>query len=337
MEERVQKILAQAGFGSRRSCEALIVADRVKVNGVVALLGSKADAKKDKITVDDRPIRTAAEKVYIALNKPRGVLSDEDPADPRPTVFGLVPQHEHLFSVGRLDLDSEGLILLTNDGELANRLTHPRYGHEKEYRVLVVTRPDAEQLATWRRGVVLADGYRTRPAEVVIESEAGKSVWLRVVLREGRKRQIREVGNRIGLPVERILRVRISTLELGNLKPKEWRYLNAVEVARLKQSVAGEGTVVRRPSPARRRPVTRPENKPAGSAEERKYAPRPAARPGGHRPVENSNEDRPAAFRRPAEHRPAGGTGRPTSARRPAERRNEQHSTATRKPGGRKK
>jgi 23S rRNA pseudouridine2605 synthase len=149
-------------------------------------------------------------------------------------VRDLVPVPGHLYPVGRLDVDSEGLILLTNDGELANRLTHPRYGHEKEYKVLVASRPDEEQLATWRRGVVLEDGSRTLPAEVRFESAQGKGAWLRVVMKEGKKRQIREVGRTIGLPVVKIVRVRIGSLRLGNLKPREWRYLSETEVAALK-------------------------------------------------------------------------------------------------------
>ncbi len=238
MEERLQKIMARAGFGSRRANEEYIVAGRVKVNGVTAKLGMKADPQKDEITVDGKPIPKEEQLVYVALHKPRGVLSDVDPKDSRPTVRDLVPVSGHLFAVGRLDYDSEGLILLTNDGELANRLTHPRYGHEKEYRVLLATMPDEEQLEIWRRGVVLEDGYRTAPADVMIESEAGKGAWLRVILREGRKRQIREVGSRIGLPVHRIVRVRIGSLNLGNLKAREWRFLSQEEVRRLKSGTA---------------------------------------------------------------------------------------------------
>jgi 23S rRNA pseudouridine2605 synthase len=237
MEERVQKILAQAGFGSRRSCETLIVAKRVRVNGKIAELGSKADAQKDIIAVDGQTIPKPAANIYIALHKPREVLSDTDAMDPRKTVFDLVKQPGHLFAVGRLDYDSEGLILLTNDGDLANRLTHPRYGHEKEYRVLLAAKPDEEQIATWRRGVVLADGYKTRPAKVFLESLAGKGAWLRIVMSEGRKRQIREIGSRIGLPVMRIVRVRIGTLMLGELKPGESRHLTNDEVRRLMESV----------------------------------------------------------------------------------------------------
>ena len=233
-EERVQKILARAGFGSRRACELLIEQGQVSINGEKAHLGSKADATQDTITVNGKAVTHEEPRVYVALNKPRGVLSDEDPKDARTTVRDLVQIPGRLFSVGRLDYDSEGLILLTNDGELANKLTHPRYGHEKEYRVLVDRRPDEQQLKIWRRGVVLDDGYRTAPAIVEVDSPTGKGVWLRVILKEGRKRQIREVGSQIGLLVSRILRVRISSLNLGNLKPREWRYLTKQEITSLK-------------------------------------------------------------------------------------------------------
>jgi 23S rRNA pseudouridine2605 synthase len=234
MEERLQKILAKVGYGSRRSNEEIISSGRVMVNGIVATLGMKADQEIDDIQVDGHPIaKKPQEKIYIALHKPRGVLSDVDPKDDRPTVRDLVPVPGHLFTVGRLDYDSEGLILLTNDGELANLLTHPRYGHEKEYKVMVVGQPDDKQLEIWRRGVVMKDGTKTLPAKVTIESTIGKNTWLSIVMREGKKRQIREVGSLIGLPVERILRVRIGTLILGDLKPREWRNLKMSEVKNL--------------------------------------------------------------------------------------------------------
>jgi 23S rRNA pseudouridine2605 synthase len=266
MEERLQKILARAGYGSRRSCEEFITGGRVKVNGVTAKLGGKADVATDRIVVDGTALPPLQVFKYVALHKPRGVLSDIDPKDPRPTVHNLVPVKGHLFAVGRLDYDSEGLILLTNDGDLANKLTHPRYGHEKEYRVLVVAPPDDEQLAIWRRGVVLADGYRTRAADVVVEGMAGKSCWLRVVLREGRKRQIREVGNTIGLPVQRIVRVRIGSLLLGNMGVGEWRFLTQEEIRKLKAGVS-EAPSERKPfirktfskTPVKRKPVVRRE------------------------------------------------------------------------------
>ncbi len=235
MEERLQKILARAGYGSRRGCEELIVARRVRVNGQIVELGGKADPEKDHITVDETPIARAEPLIYIALNKPRGVLSTVEAPDPRPTVRDLVPVAGSIYPVGRLDVDSEGLILLTNDGELANRLTHPRYEHEKEYRVLVARYPDPDQLNTWRRGVVLEDSHKTAPARVWMDRPSGKGAWLRIVLKEGRKRQIRETGTLLGLPVVKIIRVRIGSLQLGSLQPREWRYLSPAEVAALKR------------------------------------------------------------------------------------------------------
>ena len=136
-----------------------------------------------------------------------------------------MPVQGTLYPVGRLDVDSEGLILLTNDGELTNKLTHPRYGHEKEYRVLIARHPDDKQLNAWRHGVVMEDGYRTAPVQVDVETRSGEGTWVRVIMKEGRKRQIRDTCGQIGLPVVRIIRVRIGTIRLGNLKSKEWRYL----------------------------------------------------------------------------------------------------------------
>lgn len=236
MPERLQKILAQAGYGSRRACEDFITAGRVRVNGKLAELGQKADAAVDKITVDGKPIAAAEALTYVALYKPRNVLStvEKEPGDDRQTVRDLVDAPGHLYPVGRLDYESEGLILMTNDGDLANQLTHPRYEHQKEYRVLLAKRPDHEQLEAWQRGVILEDGYKTQPAEVRFESPQGKGAWVRVMMGEGRKRQIRETCQQLGLPVVRIVRVRIGTLRLGNLKPRQWRHLYADEVDTLK-------------------------------------------------------------------------------------------------------
>ncbi len=241
MQERLQKILAQAGYGSRRACEEFIVAGRVRVNGKVAELGQKADPAIDHVTLDGKPLPKIEKLVYIALNKPRFVLStvEREEGDKRETVIDLVDVRERIYPVGRLDLESEGLILLTNDGDLANRLTHPRYGHEKEYRVLVARRPDEEQLSAWRRGVVLDDGYKTAPAQVAIAESQGKGAWLRVVMGEGRKRQIREIGALLGLPIVRIVRVRIGSLRLGNLKPRAWRFLREEEVETLRNPAGG--------------------------------------------------------------------------------------------------
>ena len=236
MAERLQKILAQAGYGSRRACEDFITAGRVRVNGQLAELGQKADPRVDKITVDGKQMAAAETLTYVALYKPRNVLStvENEPGDDRKTVRDLVDEPGHLYPVGRLDYESEGLILMTNDGDLTNRLTHPRFGHEKEYRVLLARRPDAQQLEAWKRGVVLEDGYKTQPVEVRFETSQGKGVWVRVIMGEGRKRQIRETCQQLGLPVVRIVRVRIGTLHLGTLKPRQWRHLYADEVDALK-------------------------------------------------------------------------------------------------------
>ena len=157
MPERLQKILAQAGYGSRRACEDFISAGRVRVNGQIASLGQKADPTADKITVDGKPIAAAQQLMYIALYKPRNVLStvERERGDSRQTVRDLVEVSGHLYPVGRLDFESEGLVLMTNDGDLTNRLTHPRFGHTKEYKVLLARRPDRDQLEAWKRGVVL--------------------------------------------------------------------------------------------------------------------------------------------------------------------------------------
>jgi 23S rRNA pseudouridine2605 synthase len=237
MEERLQKILARAGYGSRRKCEELISAGRVTVNGKVATLGMKTEPRRDRIFIDQHPIKTPESLQYILVYKPRGVLSTVSDPSTRQTIRDLVPVSGTLYPVGRLDYDSEGLIFLTNDGELANRLSHPRYHHEKEYRVATTTPPDNEQLAALRHGIVLEDRYRTAPVQVSIESTSPDLCWLRITLHEGRKRQIREMCGRIGLTVKRIIRIRIGSLTLGNLKPSEWRYLSPQEIARLKRAV----------------------------------------------------------------------------------------------------
>jgi len=237
MEDRLQKILARAGFGSRRACEKLIRQGRVAVDGQVAQLGQKADPDHDRITLDGKPVRVDRRRTYVALHKPRGVLSDEGDGSGRlPTVRDLVPLPGRLFPVGRLDLRSEGLILLTDDGDLTYRLTHPRFGHEKEYRALVEGEPDEAVLKKWRRGVFL-DGRLTAPAEVTLVRREKGDAWLRVVLREGRKRQVRRVAAMLGHPVHRLIRVRIGSLRLGHLKQGQWRRLTSAEVKALRATV----------------------------------------------------------------------------------------------------
>ena len=233
MEDRLQKILAYAGYGSRRACEEVIQQGRVVVNGQVAQLGQKADPERDRIVVDGRPVRVDRPHTYVIVYKPRGILSDERDGDNRfTTVRELVPLTGHLYPVGRLDLRSEGLVLLTDDGDLANVLTHPRYEHTKEYRVYVEGHPTEDVLTKWRHGVFL-DGHRTAPADVSVSSHEQKHTWLRVVLHEGRKRQIRRIAAMIGHPVRRLVRVRIGPIQLGSLKPGEWRNLRDGEVKQL--------------------------------------------------------------------------------------------------------
>lgn len=212
---------------------------RVTLNGRIARLGERADPKRDDLRVDGRRVAAAKIGTTVAVNKPPGVVSSLAPQGERRTVRDLVPLAGRLFPVGRLDLESEGLMLLTDDGELANRLTHPRYGCEKEYRVRVPHRPDGDQLDLWRRGIVLADGKRSLPARVEVEKSSGSGSWLRVVMREGRKHEIRETGARLGLPVLRVVRIRIAGVRLGELRPGEWRRLSPAEVRALSPEEGG--------------------------------------------------------------------------------------------------
>lgn len=289
MEERLQKLLAQAGHGSRRSCEDLIAQGRVRVNGQVAQLGQKADPARDTITLDGEPLAAPERPTHILLHKPRGVVSSLDPQGDRQTVVDLVRLKLRLYPVGRLDAESEGLILLTNDGELANRLTHPRYEVEKEYRVLVKGTPDHERLEVWRRGVVLknpetGEQVRTLPARVTADAPGHGSTWLTVVMREGRKHEIRDVGATLGLPVKRLIRVRMGSLLLGDLKPGAWRSLTSAEVAELKgeageQRQAGKKRELPKlGKPGVRPPQRRPANRPAGRSNAGKRPARPPTR-----------------------------------------------------------
>jgi pseudouridine synthase len=238
--ERLQKVLAQAGVASRRACEELIRQGRVQVNRqVVTELGTKVDPNLDEISVDGRPISGPAKKVYLILNKPPGYISTVHDPWGRPTVLDLIPHQERLYPVGRLDAESEGLLLLTNDGGLTHRLTHPRYEHEKEYLALVKGRPKDAILSQLRRGVGLEEG-RTAPAEVSrVSRKEGletppNTTWLRIVVREGRKRQIRRMCAAVGHPIQRLIRVRMGPIELGDLPVGGYRPLLMKEVRRLR-------------------------------------------------------------------------------------------------------
>jgi 23S rRNA pseudouridine2605 synthase len=245
-QERIQKILAKAGLGSRRACEVLIKEGRVAVNGRIARLGEKADPLKDEIHFDGERIKRSEKLVYIAMNKPAGVLSSLKSQGGHPTVIDLIDIPERVYPIGRLDLDSQGLLLLTNDGTLTNRLSHPSFGHEKEYRVLLDRFPEEAQLAAWCRGVILPDGQKSLPAVVKMEAGRKDEPWVRVILRQGRKRQIRETAKILHLQVRKLIRLRIGPIRLGNLKSGEWRTLTREEERKLKfdvlQSSAGSFT-----------------------------------------------------------------------------------------------
>lgn len=239
-EERIQKLLAQAGLGSRRACEEFLTEHRVTVNGQVVELGAKADPIRDVIKVDGKRVHFESKRIYLALNKPIGVVTTNADEFGRKTVRDLIPIEGHLYPVGRLDADSEGLVLLTNDGDLANALTHPRYEHEKEYRVLVEGEPSASTLKSWRHGVLLG-GQKTAPAKVEVTGSGRGQTWLRVIMHEGRKRQIREVAGMLGHHVKYLQRVRIGPIRLLNLRPGEWRYLSASEIKLLQGLIEPRG------------------------------------------------------------------------------------------------
>ena len=244
--ERLHKVMANAGIASRRKCEEMILARRVRVNGsIVSELGTQVDATRDRIEVDGAPIRLE-KKSYVILHKPKGYLSDIDEARGKPLAVDLVPSQERLYAAGRLDVNSEGLLLLTNDGDLAHHVTHPRYQHEKEYLALVEGDPTPETLERMLKGIWY-DGERLRVDSTKVIRELGAlarrqhwkdaprgQTWLRIVLHEGKKREIRHLCGALGHPVRRLIRIRIGPIELGMLPVGEWRVLSEREVQELK-------------------------------------------------------------------------------------------------------
>ncbi len=232
--ERLQKVLAARGWGSRRACEELIVAGRVRVNGEVAVLGRRVDPDRDRVEVDGVPVGVRPDLVHYLLNKPAGVVTTASDPEGRPTVVELVPREPRVFPVGRLDAATEGLLLLTNDGDLAQRLTHPSHGVEKEYLVEVdggLVAPRA--LRRLREGVELDDGP-TAPAEV---SQPSPGV-LRLTIHEGRNRQVRRMCEAVGHPVRRLVRTRIGPLSDRTLRPGSWRALRPEELVALAAAAA---------------------------------------------------------------------------------------------------
>jgi 23S rRNA pseudouridine2605 synthase len=235
--ERLQKVLARAGFGSRRACELLIEEGRVTVNGDDAVLGQRVDVERDRVAVDGVPIAIREGLVYYLLNKPRGVVTTARDPQGRRAVVDLVPRQPRVFPVGRLDADTEGLLLLTNDGDLAQRLTHPSFGIEKEYLAEVTGRPSPGALRRLREGVELDDGP-TAPAKAAFVPPHA----LRITIHEGRTRQVRRMCAAVGHPVVRLVRTRIGPLADRKLKPGEWRPLTPREVRALENAAAAAGT-----------------------------------------------------------------------------------------------
>ncbi len=237
-QERLQKALATAGVGSRRQCEELILNGRVEVDGaVVNALGTKVDVHQQEIRVDGEVVRSP-QLVYYAVHKPQGVVSTAHDPSGRLRVIDLAPDNRRVFAVGRLDLYSEGLILLTNDGELANHLTHPRYGAEKTYHVLVAGVVEPEALAQLRRGQHLAEGF-AKVLRLRVKSREKQNTWLEMVLNEGRNREIRRLFARVGHKALRVRRVAVASVRLGDLPPGAYRPLRPEEVSALKASVQG--------------------------------------------------------------------------------------------------
>jgi 23S rRNA pseudouridine2605 synthase len=266
MLSRLQKILSSAGIASRRAAETYITGGRVSVNGqTVTELGSKADPETDDIRVDGRRVKTAGRRLYILMYKPRGYITTRSDPQRRPTVIDLLTKggvREYVYPVGRLDYESEGLILLTSDGDLAAHLTHPSHGVPREYEARVRGIPDQHALDRIARGVVL-EGRKTAPAEIalkkVVEGDDGDQAVLSIVIREGRNRQVRNMCDAIGHPVVRLRRVRIGSITDDHIRPGEFRELSEKEVASLKRmaAVAQAPSKAVPPKPTTRRPASR--------------------------------------------------------------------------------
>lgn len=240
MRERLQKVLAAAGQGSRRVSEGMIADRRVSVNGVLATLGDRADPLVDVIAVDGERIHVNTDLLYLLLNKPLGVVTTANDPEGRPTVMDLVPPTPRVFPIGRLDQDTSGLLLLTNDGELANRVAHPRYEIPKTYMVQVKGPVSRKTLRRLTDGVVLDDGpAKARSARVKVADQSRS--LLEVVLTEGRKREVRRMIDAVGLELEALVRTRVGPISLGDIKPAKVRPLNGKEVRELYAAVGMDG------------------------------------------------------------------------------------------------
>ncbi|MFP5308437.1 MAG: pseudouridine synthase [Actinomycetes bacterium] len=275
-QERLQKVLAHAGIASRRASEELILEGRVTVDGEVAELGMKVDPTRADIRVDGERINADPDRVYVLLNKPQGVVTTMDDPEGRPTVADLVNLDQRLFPVGRLDMDTEGLLLLTNDGDLAHALLHPSFEVERTYLALVPGPVRKKTMADLRAGVELEDGF-ARPRRIRQLEEARSKVLLEITMTEGRKREVRRMLDAVGLTCERLARVSYGGVELGELRQGKWRFLTQREIGALHAAV-GEGRRRRRDP----RKVSRDERRRRGGPE---GTPGGGSRGGGDREV----------------------------------------------------
>jgi len=265
MQERLQKLISQAGIASRRAAEDLILNGRVTVNGIVVTeLGSKADPSSDRITVDNKLLQFSGKLIYILLNKPVGYITALKDSQGRALVTDLLKGlEERVYPVGRLDYNTEGLLLLTNDGDWANRLMHPRHEVEKEYFVRVRGKVTEQQLKKLSEGVDLEDG-RTAPAAVRLVKEGEHNDWISVAIHEGRNRQVRRMCEAVGISVVRLRRVRYGALAMGTLKVGQFRYLSESEVKELSGNKAGAAVVKEAKKPVQAAQNTKPASHRAG-------------------------------------------------------------------------
>jgi pseudouridine synthase len=309
--ERLQKILSRAGVASRRAGEQLMLEGRVTVNGVtIRELGTKADPARDDIRVDGRRVKVVEHHLYLLLNKPTGYVSTRSDPEQRPTVMDLLQGvREYVYPVGRLDFDSEGLLLLTNDGDLAARLTHPRHGIVRVYEARVLGVPDAHDLRRLARGIPV-DGRTTEPADIEMLGEQGGVATLLVTIREGRNRQVRKMCDAIGHPVRRLTRVAIGPIRDAKLKLGHWRQLTDAEVRKLRAAAAGTGAGKATAAP---KPTLTPQQKPKprhpGSRERRE------ARMGTEGRVGQVGRERNGGFSKPNVRKKRASSSRGTRGR----------------------
>jgi pseudouridine synthase len=340
MKERLQKLMARADLGSRRACEQMIADGRVTINGRRATLGDQADLAEDDVRVDGTRLKVSQYKPrYFVFNKPKNVLSVNSAphGDDRPIVRDLIPVEGHLFTIGRLDAESEGLMVLTNDGDIAHKLAHPSFEHTKTYKVTVYGHPTETDLQQWEEGVWV-DDKRTARCYVRVLEKTPKMTTLRIVMTEGRKRQIRRVASQLGYPVQRLVRTHIGQLGLGTLVKGGWYELTEEEVAAMLMPAEELRYIKRRKRTFRPKstqetpPMQAPLRHQAPAGADRSRPPRAA------RPVRPGRADRTT---RPPQRRRAEGSSEETETRPEAPARPTKPAAGKRperpqnKPGGR--